>query len=46
VRNLWPEPNLLYAGAGSSFAHNDKDKVEQYLFHAQCAGKAGLSAIQ
>ena len=46
VRNLWPEPNVLYSGAGSSSVHNDKDRVETYLFHAQCAGKASLSAIQ
>jgi hypothetical protein len=46
VRNLWPEPNVLYTGAGSSSVHNDKDRVETYLFHAQCSGKASLSAIQ
>jgi hypothetical protein len=46
VRNLWPEPNVLYTAQGSSFARNDKDIVEAYLFHAQCAGKAALSAIQ
>ncbi|HEU5270022.1 MAG TPA: hypothetical protein VFU36_08865 [Jatrophihabitans sp.] len=46
VRNLWPEPNQLYTTTGSSFVHNDKDKVEQYLYHAQCGGKIGLRAIQ
>lgn len=46
VRNLWPEPNLLYDTAGSSFIHNDKDEVESYLYHAQCSGKVGLRAIQ
>jgi hypothetical protein len=46
VRNLWPEPNVLYAARGSDFVRNDKDQVETYLFHAQCSGKASLSAIQ
>ena len=46
VRNLWPEPNILYAEEGSSFVHNDKDEVETYLFHAECAGKVSLTAIQ
>jgi len=46
VRNLWPEPNVLYTEQGSSFVRNDKDTVETYLFHAQCAGKATLAAIQ
>lgn len=46
IRNLWPEPDVLYSGPGSSLTHNDKDKVEQYLFHAGCAGKASLVAIQ
>jgi len=45
VRNLWPEPNVRYLGQGNGF-HNDKDRVEAYLFHAQCAGKASVTAIQ
>jgi hypothetical protein len=46
VCNLWPEPNVLFTGQGSSFVRNDKDTIETYLFHAQCAGKASLAAIQ
>lgn len=46
VRNLWPEPNVLYTSIGSSFIHNDKDNVEEDLFHAQCAGQASLVVIQ
>lgn len=46
VRNLWPEKNVLYTGPASSFVHNDKDRVEAYLFNAQCSGKASLAAIQ
>lgn len=46
VRNLWPEPNVRYDSTGSSFVHNDKDQVEEELFHAQCAGKVSLRGIQ
>lgn len=47
TRNLWPEPNVFLNGTtGSAFVHNDKDQVEAYTFHALCAGKVSLAALQ
>jgi hypothetical protein len=47
TRNLWPEPNVLGNGTiGTAFVHNDKDAVEAYTFHALCAGKIQLGALQ
>jgi hypothetical protein len=47
VRNLWPEPNVfLNSSTGSAFVHNDKDAVEAYTFHALCAGRVQLGALQ
>jgi hypothetical protein len=46
VRNLWPESNSLYTAKASAFVRNDKDQVEAYLFHAVCAGRASLGAVQ
>ncbi len=46
VQNLFPQPNVLKTGAGSAYVHNDKDRVEAYTFHALCAGKVTLAAVQ
>lgn len=46
LRNLWPEPNQFVTASQSAFIHNDKDAVEAYLFHALCAGKVKLAALQ
>lgn len=46
VRSLWPEPNLLYEATGGAFIRNDKDQVEAYLFHAECAGRVQLASAQ
>jgi hypothetical protein len=47
TRNLWPELNVFRNGTtGSAFVHNDKDAIEAYTFHALCAGKVGLTALQ
>lgn len=46
IRNLWPEPNTFEQYKQSAFVHNDKDAVEAYTFHAVCAGKVSVSAVQ
>lgn len=46
VRNLWPEPNNFQFFTPTSFLHNDKDTVESYTYHAICAGKVTVSAVQ
>ncbi len=48
VRNLWPEPDTFVnsIAAPSTFVHNDKDQVEDYTFHALCAGQVALPALQ
>lgn len=46
VRNLWPEPNTFQQFRSSGFVHNDKDAVEAYTFHAICAGKVSVTAVQ
>jgi len=46
VRNLWPEPDTFTQFHPSGFVHNDKDAVESYTFHAICAGKVTVSAVQ
>jgi len=46
VQNLFPQPNVLKTGTGSAYVHNDKDRVEAYTFHALCAGKVTLAAVQ
>jgi hypothetical protein len=46
VRNLWPEPNTFAQFKASAFVHNDKDAVEAYTFHAICAGKVTVTAVQ
>jgi len=46
VQNLFPQPNVLKTGGGSAYVHNDKDRVEAYTFHALCAGKVTLAAVQ
>ena len=46
VRNLWPEPNTFQFYKASSFVHNDKDEVESYTYHAICAGKVSVTAVQ
>jgi len=46
VQNLFPQPNVLKTATGSAYVHNDKDQVEVYTFHALCAGKVTLAAVQ
>lgn len=46
VRNLWPEPNTFSQFHRSSFAHNDKDVVESYTFHAVCEHRTTVTAAQ
>ncbi len=46
VQNLFPQPNILKTATGSAYVHNDKDRVEAYTFHALCAGKVTLAAVQ
>jgi hypothetical protein len=46
LRNLWPEPNTFSQFHGSAFVHNDKDAVESYTFHAICAHKTTVTAVQ
>jgi hypothetical protein len=46
VRNLWPEPNTMRRFRPSAFVHNDKDAVESYTYHALCAGRVSVPAVQ
>ncbi len=46
VQNLFPQPNVLKTATGSAYVHNDKDRVEAYIFHALCGGKVTLAAVQ
>jgi len=46
IRNLWPEPNTTTLYTASSFVHNDKDRVEEYLYDAICAHKVTVTAVQ
>jgi hypothetical protein len=46
VRNLWPEPNTFSQFQSSAFVHNDKDAVESYTYHAICAHKVTVAAVQ
>jgi hypothetical protein len=45
-RSDQPGSRHLYTGAGSSFIHNDKDRVEAYLSRAVCRGDVSLTAAQ
>lgn len=46
LRNLWPEPNTLRTATASRYVHNDKDALEAWTFHALCAHKVTLPAVQ
>ncbi len=46
VQNLFPQPNVLKTATESAYVHNDKFQVEAYTFHALCAGKVTLAAVQ
>lgn len=46
IRNLWPEPNTFKLYRGSAFVHNDKDRVESYLYDAVCQHKVTVSAVE
>ena len=46
VQNLFPQPNILKTATASAYVHNDKDQVEAFAFHALCAGKVTLAAVQ
>ena len=37
---------LFNATIATPFIHNDKDAIEAYTFHALCAGKIQLGALQ
>jgi hypothetical protein len=41
-----PEPNTFSQFKPSSYIHNDKDAVEDYLYQAICASKVTVTAVQ